>query len=268
MINKKLNLNNYFKLKQITIMNNYKQYTLTQLIAICKENKIKGYSSKNKDAIINLIVNCEESGIVTSETVINNKTNNVKKSKPIIDMTDNYTPDILKTRVMLYKTSYVTTQQIIDTTGLPIRHQNPPEDVTENIVKFIIQNHDNEPSCKWAKCVEKPGDLWSENGSIEIKAFTSGGPSSFGPTKIFDKIYFLDMRNWVDNVFILWKINITNESTEWKQLKMNKTQMFEQQCNEKRRPHIGWDKIYSQIPQLCNKVYEGTFENIFIQPVA
>jgi|688.fasta_scaffold607559_1 hypothetical protein len=188
---------------------------------------------------------------------------NVKKSK-----IDNYTPDILKTRVMLYQNFYVTTQQIIDETGLPIRQQNPPEDITENIVKYIIQNYDNEPSCKWAKCIGKSGDLCSDTGSIEIKAFTSNGPSSFGPNKVFDKIYFLDMRNWLDNVFILWKINVTNESIEWKKLKMNKTQTFEQQCNEKRRPHIAWDNIYSQIPHLCIKVYEGTFENIFIQLIS
>ena len=46
---------------------------------------------------------------------------------------------------------------------------------------------------------------------------------------------------------------------------MNKTQTYEEQCKEKRRPHISWENIYSQIPDKCLKVYDGTFEDIFIQ---
>ena len=113
-----------------------------------------------------------------------------------------------------------------------------------------------------------PGDLYSDkypiDTPIEIKALTSDGPSSFGPNKKFGVIYFLDMRDWKNDLFILWRVNVTNESHEWKQIKMNKTQTNGEQCDEKRRPHISWDKIHEQIPDKCEKVYEGTFENIFI----
>ena len=33
--------------------------------------------------------------------------------------------------------------------------------------------------------------------------------------------------------------------------------------NEKRRPHICWDKIYSQLNTHCQVVFDDTFENIF-----
>ena len=64
---------------------------------------------------------------------------------------DKYTPDILRKLFNLYKTTYIEKSIIISNTCLPIRHQNPPEDVTENITKFIIRNYDNDISCKWAK---------------------------------------------------------------------------------------------------------------------
>lgn len=68
-------------------------------------------------------------------------------------------------------------------TGLPIRNQNPPEDITENIVKFLIKNKEKDATVKWAKAVCLNGDLYSDNYDheypIEIKALTSDGPSSF-----------------------------------------------------------------------------------------
>ena len=180
---------------------------------------------------------------------------------------DKYTADVLQQRYQDYKNSAENTLKIIKETGLPIRNQNPPEDVTENIVKFIIRNYENDMSVKWAKAIGLTGDLYSDNYvheyPIEVKSLTSDGPSSFGPKKKFGIIYFLDMREWLNNVFTLWKVNVSSNSTEWKQIKMNKTQTNSDQCDEGRRPHISWDNIHSQISEKCVKVYEGTFENIF-----
>jgi len=113
-----------------------------------------------------------------------------KKNQDIPD--DKYTPDVLRIRYNMYRDNYIKTVEIIKKTELPIRHQNPPEDVTENIVKFIINNYDNDPSCKWVKGIKHKslkinGDLYSDKYPIysppEVKAFTSDGPSSFGPKK-------------------------------------------------------------------------------------
>lgn len=184
---------------------------------------------------------------------------------------DKYTHDILSKRYIMYRDSYNITSEIIKTTCLPIRHQNPPEDITENIAKFIIKNYDNDPTCKWAKSIGIKGDLYSEKYTIEspaeIKTLTTDGPSSFGSDKKFSVIYFLDMRQWLYDIIILWRVNLTSESSEWKGIKMNKTQIFEEQCKEGRRPHIGWDNIYSQISKHCVKIFEGRFEDIFTPPI-
>lgn len=38
---------------------------------------------------------------------------------------------------------------------------------------------------------------------------------------------------------------------------------MKQQLLKGRRPHIAWCKIYPQISDFCEKIYEGTFDEIF-----
>ena len=75
----------------------------------------------------------------------------------------------------------------------------------------------------------------------------------------------LSKNNVLSNIFKLWKVNLNSDSQEWKNIKMNKTQTNEEQCEAGRRPHISWDHIYPQIKDHCLQVYEGPFENIFIK---
>lgn len=186
-------------------------------------------------------------------------------------LTDNYTPEILRTRYQLYLEKYLETERIKRETSLDIRQENPPEDITENIAKFIIRKTD--PTCKWAKGdvrhnkkrhLRPTGDLCSETQLIpEVKSFTSKGCSSFGPKKVFTVIYFLDLREFLQDRFVLWKVNLTNESPEWKQLRVSVKQTHQDQCAEGRRPRISWDKIYPQIRDHCEMVYDGSFDDIF-----
>lgn len=182
-------------------------------------------------------------------------------------MQDRYTDDILRARFDDYKKSYVSVQEW-KALGIPIRQQNPPEDITENLTKFIIRNYENDKTCIWCKGSKLYGDLYSDKytkqAPIEVKSFTSNGPAQFGPNKKFSVLYFLDLRDWLNDVIILWRIDLTNESPEFKNIRMNKTQTHQEQCNEGRRPHISWDKLYPQIESHCTKVYEGTFEDIFL----
>jgi hypothetical protein len=202
-----------------------------------------------------------------------------KKSKSLLEIVeeknyieeDTYTEDICKRRWNAFKQSTLELQEIKLETNLPIRNQNPPEDITENTAKFIIRNYDNDPQCVWTKCLNKKhklkGDLYSpkydKEYPPEVKSFTSDGPSQFGPSKKFGVLYFLDMRNWLDNKIILWRVNLTSDSPEFKSIKMNKSQTHQDQCSEGRRPHISWEKLYPQIMEHCIKVYDGTFEGIF-----
>lgn len=185
-------------------------------------------------------------------------------------LNDIYDENTLKSRFINFKNMYIADEQLIKN-GLPIRHQNTPEDITENITKFIIRNYEKDTSCVWCKGVDKKygltGDLYSnkyeKTAPIEVKSFTSNGPSQFGPDKKFGVLYFLDLRKWLNDTIILWKVNLNYLSDEFKSIKVNKTQTMGEQLLEGRRPHISWQSIQPQIPEFCEKIYEGTFEGIF-----
>lgn len=195
--------------------------------------------------------------------------NNINDINDII-LDDKYDKSILISRFTNFKNMYISDEELIQN-GLKIRHQNTPEDITENIVKFIIRKYENDNSCVWCKGIDKKygltGDLYSNNyektAPIEVKSFTSNGPSQFGPDKKFGVLYFLDLRKWLNNEIILWKVNLNYQSKEFKNIKVNKTQTMEEQLLEGRRPHISWENIYPQITEHCKKIYEDTFENIF-----
>jgi hypothetical protein len=189
-----------------------------------------------------------------------------QKKKSII-RTDDYTSDDLRERFTAFKNYVRSYLHLRAHIRKLIRAINIPEDISENIVKFIIRNILGHINCSWCKSLGMSGDLIDVEGGVEVKAFSSPGPSSFGPRKKFDVIYFLDMRNWIDDVIILWKVNLSNESPQWKALKMNKKEDNKTQCDRGVRPHIAWSKIYPQISEHCTKVYEGTFEGIFIPVV-
>jgi hypothetical protein len=103
--------------------------------------------------------------------------------------------------------------------GVKVRLPSIPEDISENIVKYIIINKQNDKTCIW-NC--KVGDLYSTiEGKQECKCFTSDGPPSFTPSSDWDVIYFLDARNYLNDRFILYRILLKRTSEEWKKIKMS-----------------------------------------------
>lgn len=218
--------------------------SVKDLKCMCKEKGIKGYSNKKKDELIMMLHSSKNEPV------------NVETAE------ETYTEEILKMQYELHK-SYVKGR--IDTTkkiGIKVRLPSIPEDITENIVKNIIHNKLNDKTSRW-DC--KEGDLQSKKeGKQEVKCFTSDGPSSFTPKSNWDVIYFLDAIKWLDDKFILYRIPLKRTSPEWKNIKVNKTQTMENQAEQGRRPRITWDSLLPQIESYCSKVYEGTFENIFI----
>jgi hypothetical protein len=188
--------------------------------------------------------------------VINaNETIPVKKSLNVKHYDDIYTIDLLQEQYDLHKL-YVTKR--INTThklGVTVRLSSIPEDISENIIKYIIRNKLNDKTSKW-NCIK--GDLYSlKEGVQECKCFTSTGPLSFTSTSEWDVIYFLDARDWLNDKFTLYKITLKNSSPEWKNIKVSKTQTFEDQTKQRRRPRISWSYLQPQIESYCTKVYEG-----------
>ena len=143
-----------------------------------------------------------------------------------------------------------------------IRLPNYPSEITENIVKFAI--------CKGTGFMPnwntKKGDLVLLNKQIEVKGsvdLLNGGPSSFGPTENWDIIYFIDCVNSIKKEFKIWKINLSNTSDEWKQIKVNKNETYYDQCLKGRRPRINFPKIIGQIPKkFVSIIFDGHINSL------
>jgi len=178
----------------------------------------------------------------------------------VVDTNEEYSEEMLIEQYEEHK-KYTLSRIKAKSKCVKIRLPNIPNDISENIIKYILHNKLNDTTSKW-NC--KSGDLFSQKeGKQECKCFTSLGPCSFTPSSSWDVIYFLDAVNWVENKFVLWKINLRNDSIEWKNIQINKTQTFEDQAKQGRRPRISWLKLKPQILNHSSIVYEGTFENIF-----
>ena len=205
---------------------------------------------------------------LNDEKLNDEKVDDIKLIKNLI-LNDKYDIEILRKRFKIFKKSYLNDTELINN-GIPIRHQNTPEDITENITKFIIRKYEKDNTCIWCKGIEKKycltGDLFSNKNniklSIEVKSFTSDGPSQFGPNKKFDVLYFLDLRNWINDEIILWKVNLNDNSDEFKNIKVNKNQTLQEQLNEGRRARIKWISLYPQIKNHCIQIFKGTFNDI------
>jgi hypothetical protein len=243
----------------------YSKKTVIELKTICRELQIKGISGAKKRKLIEMIEQNDNAPV--SKLKIESKTTVKVKSVVKAEMSkDTYTKELLREQYALHK-SYVKGR--IETTnkiGVKVRLPCIPEDISENIVKYIIHNKLNDTTSSW-DC--KKGDLQSQKeGKQECKCFTSDGPPSFTPSSDWDVIYFLDARNWLDDIFILYRISLKRTSDEWKNIKVSKTQTFEDQTKQGRRPRITWESLRPQIETHCSKVYEGTFDDIFIPLVA
>jgi hypothetical protein len=138
------------------------------------------------------------------------------------------------------------------------RLPNFPEDISENIVKHLINIYEG-VSCKREKT---KGDLITtdSNEQIEVKCFTSDGPSSFGPNECWSMLYFLDAKGFFNGKFKLYKVNLSNTSNEFKGIPMNKTQTYEDQCRQKRRPRIAFKSLHKYVSEHVSVVFEG---NVF-----
>jgi hypothetical protein len=139
------------------------------------------------------------------------------------------------------------------------RKPNFPEFVSEFLAKQV---------CNATK--PKSGDLCVKNYRIEVKCFASRGPVSFGPEEKWDIIIFLDATQGEKISFLIY--NISNDSPVWKNIKLNKTQTFASQAQQRRRPRITFSNLTSQLPKpnhilntSVSEVFSGQIPKIEIE---
>lgn len=137
------------------------------------------------------------------------------------------------------------------------RLPNFPEGISENIVKEYI-NKKEKRNCKKSQI---GGDLviYENNkcDKIEVKCFTSDGPTSFGPTEKWKEIYFIDAKDFLNKNFKIYKINLSNDSIIFSNIKINKDKTYIDVCKEGKRPRINFNKLKKQLKDNIQLLYQG-----------
>lgn len=179
---------------------------------------------------------------------------------------DNYTFEILRQQYDILIEYVKRRIQVSKQMLINIRLPSIPEDISENLIKFIIHYYIGDTTTKWQSKGET-GDLISlKEGKQECKCFTSDGPISFSPSSIWNCIYFLDARKWLDGKFVLYRIKISNTSEKWKHIQLNKKkkETFATQSNQQRRPRICWNELYEQVKKYneFEMVFNGRFDDL------
>ena len=105
---------------------------------------------------------------------------------------------------------------------------------------------------------------------LEVKAFISDGPSSFGPTEQWDKLYFVDCKKYLDGEFRVWEIDCKNTDEEWRKMSISRRETFGDQADAKRRPRIPFEdgslnvkKYFEEnAPDKISLLWEGNLESL------
>lgn len=175
--------------------------------------------------------------------------------KQLIQLKDTFSFKILKRSLSSYKDYVIETREISKKLrGKKYRAPNFPSEISENIVKFAIKKSKRICPTWNTKSGDLTLDLLTFEKKLEIKGFSSSGPSSFGPKSIWDIIYFIDCHDFMKDKFTVYEISLPNNNKHWMNLKMNSKQTYKQQCNQGRRPRISFKNIQLQLNKKYVKV--------------
>ena len=93
---------------------------------------------------------------------------------------------------------------------------------------------------------------------LEIKGFTSTGPSSFGPTETWDWLYFIDGMDIRNKTFKIYEVKLSSKSETFRDIKISAATTYGVQCNEGKRPRGGFEKIFKpQLGEHCKLIFDG-----------
>lgn len=137
-----------------------------------------------------------------------------------------------------------------------------PSEISENIVRYLI--HDKYHVMPiWNTDhgdLIIPGNSSRNDVRIEVKAFSSDGPTSFGPTEKWDILYFLDCTRYRERQFACYEIKLGSNELLWQSVMVNSKQTMSDQCYQSRRPRVTFAQIYEQLHRygIINLIFSGT----------
>lgn len=143
------------------------------------------------------------------------------------------------------------------------RNPNLPSEITENIVKFVICKIYKIMPTWWSNkgdlAINKPGIF----KQIEVKGFTSSGPSSFGPTESWDMLYFVDAEELIHGKFKVYQILLSNTNKIFRDIPLSKKETYGDIADSRRRPRGSFNNIFKpQLGHHCKLIFDGHISDL------
>lgn len=143
------------------------------------------------------------------------------------------------------------------------RRPNFPEFISENIIKIFFYY-------KYGKILTTPlgnidlvMQLRDKQLRIEVKAFSSTGPTSFGDKEEWDLLYFVDCMNFSEKRFKIYEIRVGDDSVGFGSLPVPGYRWWshlraETLATKKyHRPRWTFDVIHKHLPASTHMVFDG-----------
>jgi hypothetical protein len=236
---------------------------------ICERENCKNHNKNPSNSELNsnkeifkcqsIIKNGKNKGVVC------NKENCTKHKKITQDIKP--TKNLCKEALLEYykaTCSYIKDiENICEKYNCKIRSIGFSGELSENLIKYALIEQcslDCINSQIGGDLLTKKNDKWVK---IECKCFTSIGPMSFGPTENWEILIILDAILYKENKFTIYKINLSNTSEEWQNLKITQNKTFKEAIkNKNNRPHFSFDILKKA---LNNKYIEVLAKNKSIE---
>jgi len=215
---------------------NYATWTVKALRNHAKGLGLRGYSTLNKGGLISLL-----SG---KKDLLVNPTQLVRGTLPLEEVRQ------MITRWYYDRKYWGKYQQRV----------NLMEVVSEHLTLHLINEAKGKEACRRGNT----GDLIEEEGGeqfrVEVKASSSHGPTSFGPTERWDLLYCL--RVYEDLSYKLWLIKLGNSDPLFRAVKVNKHENFGEQADLGRRPRILMESLVEALKDHATLFSSGTLASL------
>jgi hypothetical protein len=184
-----------------------------------------------------------------------------------MELNDGFTFDILNEHLdayILYVMNIIKINNKCNINNKKIRAPNFPEAISENIVKFAYKlKYDICPNwCTSSGDLEIYDTTNKHNIKIEVKGFSSNGPSSFGPTEQWNILYFIDCSNFINKKFKIYEINLSNTNPDFYNIKVNKNTTYKNHCDQGKRPRIIFKDLQKQLVDKCKIIFDGSLDSL------
>lgn len=105
---------------------------------------------------------------------------------------------------------------------------------------------------------------------IEVKAFTSNGPISYGPTENWGVIMYVDLRSLMKTgMLTIYQLNETNSSDIFQNLPLKKPTAtekgtFGEQAMKGRRPRLSFEPTQKYFRERLMCIFNGSLEELLL----